>query len=168
MSTGNNVFETEVQRLMQGIRNRGPSDHKERKRRSWSRRWLPSPSSPLSLLKPGWQARARIFVQPPWGAKILPQRMLARVSPPKAATPVRRMQKGQLQAGHTTPRIRNGHRASERPPYCHKEFAVASCLNLLARKPSKRYRCQIFVFETFSAVQPGVQPTLPALWTFCD
>jgi hypothetical protein len=93
MSTGNNVFETEVRRLMQGIRNRGPSDHKERKRRSWSRRWLPSPSSPLSLLKPGWQARARIFVQPPWGAKILPQRMLARVSPPNAATPVRRMQK---------------------------------------------------------------------------
>ena len=45
--------------------------------------------------------------------------------PTKAATPVRRMQKDQLQAGHTIPLSHNGHRASERPPCCHKESAVA-------------------------------------------
>ena len=85
------------------------------------------------------------------------------VPPPKAATPGRQMQKGQLQAAHTTPRSHNGHRASERPPCCHKESAVASCLSLLAREPPKRDR-----FETSSAAQPEAQPTLPAFWRSCD
>jgi hypothetical protein len=35
---------------------------------------------------------------------------------PKSASPVRRMQKDQLQAEHTIPLIHNGHRASERLP----------------------------------------------------
>jgi hypothetical protein len=48
--------------------------------------------------------------------------------PPKAATRVHRMQRGQLQAEHTSPRSHNGHRASERPPCCHKESAVVSRL----------------------------------------
>jgi hypothetical protein len=51
------------------------------------------------------------------------------------ATPVRQMQKDQRQAGHTTPRSHNEHRASERPPCSRKESAVASCLSLLAREP---------------------------------
>jgi hypothetical protein len=72
------------------------------------------------------------------------------------------MQKDQLQAEHTTPPSHNGHRASERPPCCHKESARASCLSLLARGPSKRHRCQLFVFGTSSAAQPEVQLTLPA------
>jgi hypothetical protein len=46
--------------------------------------------------------------------------------PPKAATPARQIQKDQLQAEHTTPQSHNGHRASVRPPCCHKESAVAS------------------------------------------
>ena len=39
----------------------------------------------------------------------------------KAAIPVRQMQKDQLQAVHTTPPSHNGHRASARPPCCHRE-----------------------------------------------
>jgi hypothetical protein len=44
----------------------------------------------------------------------------------------RRMQKDQLQAGHTIPPSHNGRQASERPPCCHKEFAVAYLLRNLA------------------------------------
>src|SRR5712671_1982215 len=90
------------------------------------------------------------------------------VPPPKAATPVRRMQKGRFQAEHTIPLSHNGHRASERPPCCHTESAATSCLSWLAREPSTRHRCQLFVFETSSAAQLEVQPTLPACWRFCD
>jgi hypothetical protein len=88
------------------------------------------------------------------------------VPPPKEANPVRRMQKDQLQAGHTTPRSHNGHRASERPPCCHKESAAASCLSFLAREPSKRHWCQLFAFERTASARLSidVQPTLPACW----
>src|ERR1700739_462078 len=89
------------------------------------------------------------------------------VPPLKAATPVRQMQKDQLQAEHTTPPSHSGHRASARRPCCHKESAVVSQSNFLAREPSKRHRCQLFVFETSSAAHPDVQPPLPACWKFC-
>src|SRR4029077_2202877 len=62
------------------------------------------------------------------------------VIPPKGATPVRGTLKNQLQREHTTPRSHNVHRASKRLPCCHKESAVASCLSLLTREPSKRHR----------------------------
>src|ERR1700676_2160244 len=78
------------------------------------------------------------------------------VPPPKAATPARQMQKDRFQAEHTIPLSHNGHRASERPPCCHKEFAVASCLNLLAREPMPRHRCQPYVSET-SFVAPPIE-----------
>src|ERR1700736_6735790 len=82
------------------------------------------------------------------------------IPPPKAATPVRRMQKDQLQAEHTTPPGHSGHRALARPLCCHKESAVTSRSSLLSREPSKRYRCQFLVFETSSATLPEVQPPL--------
>src|ERR1700677_2512906 len=87
--------------------------------------------------------------------------------PGVTATPVRRMQKDQLRAGHTIRLSYNGHRASERPPCCHKESAVAFCLSLQAGEPSKRHWCQLFFFETASARLPiDVQQTLLACWRF--
>ena len=59
------------------------------------------------------------------------------------------MRQDQLQAGHTIPPSRSVRQASERPPCCHKESAVAYLLPILAeREPVER---QLYVSETSSS-----------------
>jgi hypothetical protein len=68
------------------------------------------------------------------------------------AIPARRMQQDRLQAGHTIPPSRSVRQASERPPCCHKESAVAYLLLILAeREPVERQRRQLYVSETSSS-----------------
>src|SRR5580700_7525419 len=85
-----------------------------------------------------------------------------------------RMQKDQLQVGHTFHPSDSGRQASERPPCCHTE-SVAAYLksNLAAREPMKRdverQQRQLCVFET-SSLSPSIeaQLTLPACRRSCD
>src|ERR1017187_8441302 len=65
--------------------------------------------------------------------------------------PARRMQQDRLQAGHTIPPSRSVRQASERPPCCQKESAVAYLLPILAeREPVERQRRQLYVSEISS------------------
>src|SRR5450759_4497171 len=66
------------------------------------------------------------------------------------AIPARRMQQDRLQAGHTIPPSRSGRQASERPPCCHKESAVAYLLPILAAWEPVERRRQLYVSETSS------------------
>ena len=62
------------------------------------------------------------------------------------------MLQDQLQAGHTIPQSRSAHQASERPPCCHKESAVAYLLPIWdEREPVERQRRQLYVSETSSS-----------------
>src|ERR1019366_2922022 len=64
------------------------------------------------------------------------------------AIPARRMQQDRLRAGHTTPPSHSVRQASERPPCCHKESAVAYLLPILAeQEPVERQRRQLYVSE---------------------
>src|ERR1035437_1571791 len=66
------------------------------------------------------------------------------------AIPARRMQQDRLQAGHTILPSRSGRQASERPPCCHKESAVAYLLPILAAWEPVERRRQLYVSETSS------------------
>ena len=95
---------------------------------------------------------------------------------PPGVTAIRalRMQKDQLQVGHTIHPSDSGRQASERPPCCHKE-SVAAYLkpNLAAREPMERdverQQRQLCVSETSSS-SPSIeaQLTLPACRRSCD
>ena len=69
------------------------------------------------------------------------------------------MLQDRFQVGHTIPPSRSVRQASERPPCCHKESAVAYLLLILAeREPVERQRRQLYAFEaSSSALSIGAQ-----------